>query len=58
MRPVNGYDAKGLFHMRKVLGKNLVRGVVLYLGSEVVHLAENIHALPAGYLFIESNSYA
>jgi predicted AAA+ superfamily ATPase len=52
---LNPRDAKGLFHLRQALGKKFVRGAVLYTGAETVPLAENIHALPVGYLFGKSS---
>lgn len=51
---LNPRDAKGLIHLREALGKKFVRGAVLYLGPQTVPLAENILALPAGYLFSPS----
>jgi predicted AAA+ superfamily ATPase len=53
---LNPRDAKGLLYLREVLGKKFVRGAVLYLGSESVPLAENILALPVGYLFSPASS--
>jgi len=53
---LNPREARGLFHLREALSKKFVRGAVLYLGPHPVPLAENILALPVGYLFSQSCS--
>ncbi|HOY64564.1 MAG TPA: ATP-binding protein [bacterium] len=43
---VSASDFAGLKTLKDSLGKRFVRGVVLYLGSEVVPFGENLHAMP------------
>lgn len=39
-------DVRGLQALAKTVGKNWLRGVVLYTGTEVVPFSSNIHGLP------------
>jgi len=43
---VHPRDVAGLRALREATGSRFVRGVVLYLGAEVIPYAENIHAVP------------
>lgn len=45
-------DVKGLRVLAESLGKQFVRGIVLYTGRTVVPFAENIHALPIETLWM------
>ncbi len=44
-------DAAGLTAFAETAGKRFLRGVLLYLGKEVVPFAANIHAVPIGALW-------
>ena len=44
-------DFSGLKLLREHLGKKFVRGVLIYTGNEIVPFAENLHAVPARFLF-------
>lgn len=44
-------DFLGMKTLKQALGKRFVRGVVLYLGSEVVPFGENLHAVPLSVLY-------
>ena len=44
-------DCKGLLSLRKDTGSNFRRGVILYLGEEVVPFDRNIHAVPLSRLW-------
>lgn len=44
-------DFSGLKFLREHLGEKFVRGVLIYTGNEIVPFAENLHAVPARYLF-------
>ena len=44
-------DLRGLSDLADATGKRFVRGVVLYLGREVVPFGPNLHALPIDALW-------
>ena len=44
-------DVRGLRALADEVGKNWVRGVVLYTGTEVIPFAANLHAVPLGRLW-------
>jgi predicted AAA+ superfamily ATPase len=44
-------DVRGLRALADEVGKNWVRGVVLYAGKEVIPFAANLHAVPLGRLW-------
>lgn len=44
-------DCRGMRILSESLGKNFLRGVVLYAGKEVVPFADNIHAVPLKMLW-------
>ena len=46
-------DVRGLQALAEAAGKNWVRGVVLYAGTEVIPFASNLHGVPFGRLWIE-----
>jgi predicted AAA+ superfamily ATPase len=48
---LNPHEAKGLIHLRDALGEKFVRGVIFYLGAEILPLTDKILALPVSYLF-------
>jgi hypothetical protein len=43
---VSGLDA-----LAKTVGKNWVRGVVLYAGASVIPFSENLHGIPIARLW-------
>ncbi len=44
-------DFKGLRALSESLGRTFHRGIVLYMGQQVVPFAENLHAVPIHYLW-------
>jgi len=46
-------DFKGLRHLREQTGEKLLRGIVLYTGSESVSFGPDLHAVPIGALWHE-----
>ena len=44
-------DVRGLQAFTKTIGKNWLRGVVLYTGTEVVPFSSNIHGVPVSRLW-------
>jgi predicted AAA+ superfamily ATPase len=46
-------DVRGLQALAAAVGKNWVRGVVLYAGTEVIPFASNLHGIPFGRLWTE-----
>jgi predicted AAA+ superfamily ATPase len=46
-------DVRGLQALAEAAGKNWVRGVVLYAGTEVIPFASNLHGVPFGRLWAE-----
>lgn len=40
------HDARGLRELADAVGKNWLRGVILYAGTEVVPFASNLHGIP------------
>jgi hypothetical protein len=44
---------RGLQALAESAGKNWVRGVVLYAGTEVIPFAINLHGVPFDRLWIE-----
>ena len=48
---LGGSDVRGLQAMANAMGKRWVRGVVLYIGTEVIPFAANLHALPVSHLW-------
>ena len=49
---LSGSDARGLQALANTAGKNWLRGVVLYAGSEVVPFSSNIHGVPMSRLWM------
>jgi hypothetical protein len=47
---LSGSDVRGLQALANTAGKNWLRGVVLFAGSEVVPLSSNIHGVPMSRL--------
>ena len=43
-------DVRGLRALADEVGKNWVRGVVLYAGKEVIPFSSNLHAVPLSLL--------
>jgi hypothetical protein len=50
---VGANDVRGLQTLADAVGKNWVRGVVLYTGTEVVPFSANLHGVPLGRLWSE-----
>jgi hypothetical protein len=48
---LGGNDVRGLLALANAAGKNWVRGVVLYTGTEVIPFASNLHGVPIGRLW-------
>jgi hypothetical protein len=48
---LNGNDVRGLQAMSTAVGKQWVRGVVLYTGTEVIPFAANLHGVPINRLW-------
>ena len=48
---VSASDFAGLKTLKESLNKRFVRGVVLYLGSEIIPFGENLHAMPMSMLW-------
>ncbi len=48
---LGGADVRGLQAMASAAGKQWVRGVVLYTGSEVIPFTANLHGLPVSQLW-------
>ena len=46
-------DVRGLQALAEAVGKNWIRGVVLYSGTEVIPFAANLHAVPLNRLWSE-----
>ena len=46
-------DVRGLQALANAVGKNWIRGVVLYSGTEVIPFASNLHAVPLNRLWSE-----
>lgn len=46
-------DVRGLQAMANAVGKNWIRGVVLYSGTDVIPFASNLHAVPLNRLWSE-----
>jgi predicted AAA+ superfamily ATPase len=44
-------DVRGLDALSKAVGKNWVRGVVLYTGTTVIPFSENLHGIPLSLLW-------
>jgi len=42
---------KGLKYLQETVGKQFVRGIVLYTGSEVIPFGAQLHALPISSLW-------
>jgi predicted AAA+ superfamily ATPase len=49
---LSGSDVRGLQALANTAGKNWLRGVVLYAGSEVVPFSSNIHGVPMSRLWM------
>jgi uncharacterized protein len=49
---LSGSDIRGLQALANTAGKNWLRGVVLYAGSEVVPFSSNIHGVPMSRLWM------
>jgi hypothetical protein len=48
---LSGNDVRGLQALAATVGKNWVRGVVLYTGTEVIPFSANFHGVPIGRLW-------
>ncbi len=48
---VSASDFSGLRTLRESLKERFVRGVVIYLGSDIIPFAENLHAVPLSMLW-------
>ena len=48
---VTSQDFKGLDEMAKVTGKNFLRGIVLYTGSQMIPFGKNLFAVPVNVLW-------
>jgi uncharacterized protein len=48
---LGGNDVRGLQALANLLGKSWVRGVVLYVGTEVIPFSANLHGVPLGRLW-------
>ncbi len=48
---LSGNDVRGLQALAATVGKNWVRGVVLYTGTEVIPFSANLHGVPMGRLW-------
>ena len=48
---LSGNDVRGLHALADVAGKNWVRGIVLYTGTEVIPFAANLHGIPLSHLW-------
>lgn len=44
-------DARGLRELADTVGKNWLRGIVLFTGKEVVPFASNLHGIPLNSLW-------
>jgi hypothetical protein len=49
---LGGGDVSGLQALAEAAGKNWLRGVVLYTGSEVIPFATNLHGVPIQNLWL------
>ncbi len=43
---LGGNDVRGLESLAKAVGPKWIRGIVLYMGTEVIPFAQNLHGLP------------
>ena len=50
---LSGNDVRGLQALANATGKNWVRGVVLYAGTEVIPFSGNLHGVPLSRLWSE-----
>jgi uncharacterized protein len=48
---LSGNDVRGLQALAAAVGKKWVRGVVLYIGAEVIPFAYNLHGIPVTHLW-------
>jgi hypothetical protein len=48
---LSGNDVRGLQALATTAGKQWVRGVVLYTGTEVIPFSANLHGVPLGRLW-------
>lgn len=48
---LGSHDARGLRGLADAVGKNWLRGVILYAGREIVPLASNLHGVPMTFLW-------
>jgi predicted AAA+ superfamily ATPase len=48
---LNGNDVRGVQAMSTAVGKQWVRGVVLYTGTEIIPFAANLHGIPINRLW-------
>ncbi len=48
---LGSHDARGLRELADAVGKNWLRGVILYAGSEVIPFASNLHGIPTTSLW-------
>lgn len=49
---LGSHDVRGLRELADAVGKNWLRGVVLYAGKEVVPFASNLHGVPITSLWV------
>jgi predicted AAA+ superfamily ATPase len=48
---LSGNDVRGLQALAATVGKNWLRGVVLYTGTEVIPFSANLHGVPMSRLW-------
>jgi hypothetical protein len=51
---LGGNDVRGLQALASAAGRNWVRGVVLYTGTEVIPFSDNLHGVPLAQLWSKS----
>lgn len=48
---LGSHDARGLRELADTVGKNWLRGIILYAGREVVPFASKLHGIPTTALW-------
>jgi uncharacterized protein len=48
---VSPKDFSGIIDLEKDIGNNFHRGIILYLGAEIIPFGNNKHAVPLGFIF-------
>lgn len=48
---VDNHDFKILRQLKEILGKNLLKGIVLYLGKDIIPFGEDLYAMPFSALW-------